>query len=72
MAAIRVVDIREIPSADPARVGKLDMIVTYQTDKLNTYITVIPKEEFTEAALIEKIRAEMKERETWIGKELVI
>jgi len=61
---------REIPSAEPARVGKMDLIVTYQVDAFRTYITTIPKEEFTEERLRETIKREMAEREKWIGKEV--
>jgi len=67
---IKVIDIREFPSTDPKRVGKFDVVVTYQLDAFRTYIVTIPKEEFTEAKLKEVIRKELEEKERWIGREI--
>jgi len=70
MVEITIIDVREIPSADPTRIGKLDVIVTYSVDAFRTYMTVIPKEEFEEKTLINRIKVEMAEREKWIGKKI--
>jgi len=70
MVEITIIDVREIPSADPTRIGKLDVIVTYSVDAFRTYMTVIPKEEFDEKTLINRIKVEMAEREKWIGKKI--
>jgi len=69
---ITIIDVREIPSTDPARVGKLDMIVTYQVDPMHTYITIMSKETFTAETLKKQIAAEMAERAEWIGKKVTI
>lgn len=72
MAKIKIIDVREIPSGKPERVGKLDKIITYQLDALRTYMTTMPIEEFTEEALKKQIAEEIKARATWEGKELEI
>ncbi|RKY70078.1 MAG: hypothetical protein DRQ24_09865 [Candidatus Latescibacterota bacterium] len=69
---IKILDVREIPSGEPGRIGKMDLIITYQVDALRTYITTMPKEEFTEERLKEKIKEELTEREKWLGKEIEI
>lgn len=69
---VKILDVRDYPSTDPARVGKFDTIATYQVDAFKTYIITMPKEEFSETKLREKIAADLKEREAWIGKEIEI
>jgi hypothetical protein len=69
---ISIIDVREIPSTDPARAGKLDIIVTYQSDPLHTFITIMPKEAFTEENLKKQIQKEMAERAQWIGKKITL
>jgi len=69
---VTIRDIREVPAREPERVGKIDMMVTYSFDAFRTYMTLIPKEEFTEEKLIEVIRAEEEERKKWIGKTITV
>jgi len=76
MATIKILDKREIPSADPARVGKFDALITYQVDTFRTYLITVPQEELTPEAEDEVIKAairkDLAERERWAGKELEI
>ena len=67
---IKIVDKREIPSAEPARAGKMDVMITYQIDTFRTYIIIIPEEQFTEDELKKRIKADMEERQKWAGKEI--
>jgi hypothetical protein len=69
---VKVLDTREFPSTDPARVGKLDVIVTYQTDPYRVYMITLPKDDFSEDKLKSAIKKEMAERARLIGKELVL
>ena len=69
---IKILDTRDYPSTDPARVGKFDAVITYQVDAFRSYIITMPKEEFTETKVKEKITADLKEREKWRGKEIEI
>jgi len=73
---VKILDKREIPSADPSRVGKMDSMITYQIDTFRTYLITVPAEELTPEAedqvIKAAIRADMAERERWAGKELQI
>jgi len=69
---IKIIDVRDFPSTDPKRVGKLDRVVTYQIDPFHTYIITIPKEEFSEERLKAEIRKQIEEREKLVGKEIEI
>jgi len=69
---VKIIDTREFPSTEPARVGKMDVIVTYQLDAFRTYLVTIPKEQFTEPAIIAAIKKDMAEREKWAGKEFEV
>jgi len=42
---IKIVDMFEIPSADPARLGKYDVIITYQDEAMRARTITIPREE---------------------------
>jgi len=72
MAKVKILDVREIPSGDPQRVGLFDVIVTYQIDPLRTYILTIPKEKFDEAELKTAIQKDIAERAKWEGREIEI
>ena len=68
----KVFDIRRVPSADPERIGKMDMLVMYELDPMRRYIVRIPEEEFTEERMKEEIKKDMAEREQFTGKEYEI
>ncbi len=74
MAKVKIIDKREIPSADPQRVGKMDAMVTYQLDTFRTYLITVPNESLTpeteDEVIKAAIRTDMVERERWAGKEL--
>lgn len=69
MPAIKILDLREIPSADPKRIGKMDKVVSYQIDGKTTDLIVLPAETFTEDRLKAEIKAKSEERAKWVGKE---
>ena len=76
---IKIVDVFEIPSADPARLGKYDVIVTYQDEAMRARTIVIPREELEGKPPEERlrvianaIRAKELERLQIVGKEIVI
>lgn len=66
----KVIDARRIPSADPARVGKLDWLVTYQLDAYRTYMVTITKDTLTEDIIKEAVRKDLEAIQAWTGKEL--
>ena len=65
----KVFDIRRVPSAEPARVGKYDQLVMYELDPMRRYIIRIPEDEFTEDRMIQEIKKDMEERSKFTGKE---
>ncbi|MBA7710614.1 hypothetical protein ES703_119559 [subsurface metagenome] len=50
----KIFDIRKVPSADPARVGKYDRM---------------PEDEFTEERMLQAIKEDIAERAKFTGKE---
>ena len=68
----KVFDVRRVPSADPERIGKMDMLVMYELDAMRRYIVRIPEEEFSEDRMKEEIKKDMAEREKFTGKEYEI
>ena len=74
---VKIIDQTIIPSADPKRLGKKDLIVTYQDSALRTRVVVIPYEELEGKSdeeqweIIQKyIRAAEAERRKFIGREI--
>ena len=72
MAKAKIIDIRDIPSPDPGRVGKMDSMIVYQLDAFRTYTTIMPKEDMTDDRVLERIKAEEAERTAWKAKEFEI
>jgi len=70
--AFKVIDVRRIPSADPARVGKLDFLVTYQLDPLRVYMVTIAQDHLTEQVIKEAVRKDLESMQAWTGKELTL
>jgi hypothetical protein len=77
--AFKIVDISKVPSAEPGRAGKYDLIVTYQDVAGRVRIVTIPYEEWEgkspeeqEELLRKYIRAQEEERLRFIGKEIKI
>lgn len=68
----KIFDIRKVPSAETARVGKYDQLVMYELDPMRRYIVRIPEEEFTEDLMIQKIKEDMEERGRFTGREFEI
>ena len=69
---VKILDIRDVPSLDPDRFGKLDVLVTYQLDPTHIYIVRIPKEEFSEERLREVIKRDIEEKKRFVGREITL
>jgi len=69
---VTIVDIRDVPSTRPGRLGRLDTMVTYQVDAMRIYMVTIPKEEFNEETLRAAIARDLAERKKWIGRTLEV
>lgn len=70
--AFKVIDTRRIPSADPARVGKMDWLVTYQLDAYRTYMVAIAVDTLTEDVIKEAVRKDLEAIAAWTGKEFTL
>lgn len=70
--SFKVIDTRRIPSADPARLGKLDWLVTYQLDAYRTYMVTIPKDELSEDDIKEAVRKDIEAVGRWTGKDFTL
>lgn len=70
MAKFKVIDVRRVPSAESARLGKLDYLVTYQLDQFRTYMVTIPKDELSEEIIREAVKKDLEAMEKFTGKEL--
>ncbi len=68
----KVIDTRRIPSAEPARIGKLDWLVTYQLDAYRTYMVTVSKDELSEADIKEAVRKDIEAISRWVGQEFTL
>jgi hypothetical protein len=67
---VRIIDVRKLPSPDPARYGKDDAIVLYELAPGARYSVRLPAENLNEPAIKAAIAADIKERSPWQGKAL--
>lgn len=76
MTTVTIVDKREIPSADPARVGKMDAMITYSIDTFRTYLITMPNELLggpdEEAVVSKAIKTDLAERERWVERKIEV
>ena len=61
-----------MPSPDPARMGKLDVVVIYQLPGQALQLLRLPAETFNDAALAAAIKTAQDERAAWVGKKLSV
>lgn len=69
METFKVIDVRRVPSADPARLGKLDYLVTYQLDAYRTYMVTITKDELSDEIIKEAVKKDLDAMAKFTGKE---
>ena len=76
---IKIIDLSKIPSAEPGRAGKYDLIVTYQDSAGRVRIVKIPYEELSgkspeeqEEIIRKYIQMQEEERLRFIGKTIKI
>jgi len=69
---VKVLDVRDVPSTEPGRIGKIDVLVTYQLDPTHIYMVRIPKEEFTDERVREVIKRDVEEKRRWVGREIAL
>ena len=78
-AAFKIVDLSRIPSAEAGRVGKYDLIATYQDAAGRVRVITIPYEEFVgkdedeQREILRKyIHLQEAERLRFVGKEITL
>jgi len=69
---VKILDVRDVPSVEPGRIGKIDVLITYQVDPTHIYMVRLPKEEFTDEKVKEAIKKDLEEKRKWVGKELAV
>jgi len=69
---VRIIDYVKIPSADPSRIGKFDVVIVYMTEEGRTYMVSVPEEEFSEDRIADIIRKDLEKRARLIGKEITV
>ena len=67
-----VQDLRRLPSPDPTRMGKEDVIVTYQLADGGFRLVRLPSEGFDEDKLKAAVARELAERAKWAGKKFTV
>ena len=76
MPKVTIIDKREIPSPDAARIGKLDAYITYSVDAFRTYFVTVPDEALggpdEDKVIADAIKKDLAMRERFSGKELEV
>jgi hypothetical protein len=62
-----IVSVLDIPSPEPTRLGKSDVMVTYRVDPLHSFTIRMPKEDSTPAKIKAAIQADWNTRKEIIG-----
>lgn len=69
---VKIVERKKLPSVDPQRLGRYDLIFVVEVAPGDVIFVRVPDDDFTEEKLQDAIRAQIKERGEWAGKELNI
>ena len=71
-AKARILDRRSLPSMNPDRRGKTDVVILYQVDTLGQYSIVIPEELASPDRVQAAIRDEVKKRNELRSQEFEV
>jgi len=69
---VEIIQVRDIPSGQPMRVGRLDTLVIYKVNDQPPDMVYVPKENFSEEALKVAIKGHEQEKVNWAGKRLTL
>jgi hypothetical protein len=72
MPEIEILDVVEIFSPQPGRIGKKDVMVTYTVGGVRRYVVTLPAEDASEAKIVEHIKKVEAERQKVVGKKFTI
>jgi len=68
-AEFKVIDVQQLPSPDPRRMGKWDKVIVYELDPLRRYSVLVPAETFSEETLRAAVKADLETRAQWLNKK---
>lgn len=68
MAEVKVLDQKRVPSLDPARKGKDDLVVTYSLNGTRGYLIRVPADGAGEQTVIDAIRKDLAARAALVGR----
>ena len=68
---VEIIDFRKVPSTDPERLGKLDVLILYRYAG-RIYTLRIPEEKFSEEELSKILAEEIKKLKQWLGKKMKV
>jgi len=71
-AKARILDRRSVPSMDPERRGKTDVVILYSVDTIGQYSLVMHEEDATPDRVTEAIRSEVKKRNELRSEEFEV
>jgi hypothetical protein len=69
---VTVISTLDVPSTDPARLGKMDMMITYRSDPLHSFTIRIPAEGITLAKVDAAIRSDYATRKQYINRQVKV
>jgi hypothetical protein len=67
-----IVSVLDIPSPDPTRLGKVDVMITYRVDPLHSFTLRIPKEDATPAKIKAAVQEDWNKRKEIIGAKFTL
>jgi len=68
---VEIIDFRKVPSTDPERLGKLDVLILYRYAG-RIYTLRIPEERFNEEELSKILAEEIKKLKQWLGRKMKV
>jgi len=67
-----IISVLDIPSPDPTRLGKMDVMVTYRVDPMHSFTIRLPKENSSKAEIEAAIRKDWATRKEVIGAKITL
>lgn len=64
---VSIISTVDIPSRDPARAGKIDMMVMYRIGPIQSGMITIPKEKATPETIQAAIKKDIEEKAKYVG-----
>lgn len=69
---VEILNVRKMPSGDPQRIGRLDMMVSYRIGTGPANITYYPAEEHSEERMKQAIKENEEQQANLVGKKFNI